>query len=441
MNSRLDGFNERAVTAMERVIVLLIGCLLCGHSAAPLAANLTLICGVNPQIHAFCRTAAEEWADAHGHSVRVFAAPTDVQRRLDIYEELLGVAEPGLDVIEIDVNWSGVLAADLVDLTPHLDGTEQGIIPALLENNRVDQRLLALPWYLDFGVLYYRQDLLEELDLAVPTDWDALETTARTVQEAQRAAGNGRFWGFVWQGWRAEALVCNALEWFSGQGAGRLIEADESVSVDDEAVVAALTRALGWLDNVSPPSVLSFTEDESLTVFAEGNAAFLRHWPGAWATLNEYDSSVAERVGIAPLPKLPDQSLHPAALGGWQLAVSRYSPHPELAVALVQHLTSPAVQTRLAVELNLLPTRGDLYQEPDVQASLPVSGLLATGQVELVPRPAALLGAQYPRASRLIQETLFDILSGSADADVVLPRLAHQLRRLLMAARDEATER
>jgi trehalose/maltose transport system substrate-binding protein len=316
-----------------------------------MAATLTLVCGVNPQIHAFCRAIAEEWAAANGQSVRVVMAPADVQDRLQVYEELLGVADPGLDMLEIDVTWPGVLGAHLVDLKPLVDGTEQGIIPALLANNRVGGRLLALPWYLDFGVLFYRKDLLAAAGMAVPADWDALEVAAQAVQQAQREAGNGRFWGFVWQGWRSEALVCNAVEWLAGQGAGRIIDADGTVSVDSAAAAAALTRPLGWLNVISPPSVLSFTEDQSLAVFAEGNAAFLRHWPGAWATLNADDSPLAGKIGVAPLPKLPAQERHPATLGGWQLVVSRYSQQPALAAALVRHLTSSEVQRRLALEL------------------------------------------------------------------------------------------
>jgi trehalose/maltose transport system substrate-binding protein len=416
---------------MQRFTPALLTLLLLGSTSAPMPATLTLVCGANPQIHAFCRAAAEEWAAANGHSVRVAAAPADVQDRLRIYEELLGVADPELDVLEIDVTWPGVLGAELIDLTPFLDDAEQGIMPALLASNRVGGRLLAMPWYLDFGVLFYREDLLEAAGVTVPEDWDAFEAAALAVQQAQREAGNGRFWGFVWQGWRSEALVCNALEWLAGHGAGRIIDVDGTVSVDTAAAVAALERPSAWLNGISPPSVLSFSEDESLAVFAEGNAAFLRHWPGAWATLNADDARLAGKVGVAPLPKLPDHSRHPATLGGWQLAVSRHSRNPALAAALVQHLTSPAVQRRLALELNMLPTRSTLYQDPEVQAALPVSPMLAARQVELVPRPSAALGPQYPQASRLVQETLFNLLSGSGDADVALPRLAQQLRRLI----------
>jgi trehalose/maltose transport system substrate-binding protein len=398
------------------------------------AATLTLICGTNPEIHALCREAAEEWAAASGHQVRVAAQPAEVQDRLQVYQELLGVADPGLDVLEIDVTWPAVLGEDLVDLTPFLEGAEQGIAPVLLANNRVGGRLVALPWYVDFGVLYYRKDLLEAADIPVPEDWDALAEAALALQTARREAGNGRFWGFVWQGWRSEALVCNAMEWLAGSGAGRIVDADARVTLDNPGAVTALERPIEWLSSISPESVLSFTEDESLAVFAAGNAAFLRHWPGAWARLDASDSPLAGKVGIAPLPKLPEQARHPATLGGWQLAVSRHSRQPELAADLVRHLTSAQVQRRMALGVSVLPTRPVLYLDAEVQAALPVARLLAERRVELVPRPSSAAGARYPELSRLVQESVFDLLSGRGEPDEVVPRLARQLQRLVNPA-------
>jgi trehalose/maltose transport system substrate-binding protein len=363
--------------------------------------------------------------------VRVAAAPSDVDERLGVYEQLLGVQAPGLDVLEIDVTWPGVLAEHLVDLSTNPENEGQGLFPVLLDNNRVGGRLVALPWFLDFGLLYYRKDLLEAAGIPVPGDWDGLADSALAVQTAQRDAGNGRFWGFVWQGWRSESLVCNAMEWLQGAGAGHIIEHDGEITVGAPPAIGALKRPVGWIGSISPESVLSFAENESLAVFAAGDAAFMRNWPGAWAVLNADDSPVAGKVGIAPLPKSPEQERHPATLGGWQLAVSRYSRHPDVAADLVRYLTSPDVQRRMALEINLLPTRFALYQDDAVQAALPASGLLGERQVELVARPSAVARTFYPRVSQMVQQTLYDLLSGNGEAQDLLPNLAGQLRPLV----------
>jgi len=156
---------------LPRHLLVLLLLLTWGAPVPPVfSATLTLICGDSPRIHGFCKQEAESWAKANGHSVRVAAAPSDVNGRLEVYEQLLGVQDPGLDVLEIDVTWPGVLDEHLVDLSPSLEGADQGIAQTLLDNNRVGGRLVALPWFLDFGLLFYRKDLLDAAGIPVPED-------------------------------------------------------------------------------------------------------------------------------------------------------------------------------------------------------------------------------------------------------------------------------
>ena len=56
-----------------------------------------------------------------------------------------------------------------------------------------------MPWFTDAGVLYYRKDLLEKHGKEPPTTWQELTETATEIQDAERAEGNDRMWGFVFQ--------------------------------------------------------------------------------------------------------------------------------------------------------------------------------------------------------------------------------------------------
>lgn len=399
-------------------------------SSTPQAAEVSIACGLTEQEYALCRESAEAWAAASGHQVRVVAAPVDVGDRQQVYEELLGVGSPALDVLEIDVIWPGLFADDLVDLRPYLDGTESEFDPALIANDTVDGRLVALPWFLDFGLLYYRKDLLESERIPVPRDWDALEDAAIRVQDTQRQAGNGRFWGFLWQGWRYEGLTCNALEWVAGWGGGHIVEPDGQVSIGNPEAEYALKRPTRWLYIISPDAVLSYTERESLDQFVAGNAAFLRHWPGAWSAINAEGSKVRGKVGIAPLPRSGPKGRHVGTLGGWQLAVSRYSRNPEVAADLVRFLTSADVQRRRALATALVPARPALYRDAEIRAALPVMSLLAEGRVELVARPSTVTRSAYPRVSDRFQKSVYRVLAGEGPGEVVLPILVEELNRM-----------
>jgi trehalose/maltose transport system substrate-binding protein len=335
-----------------------------------------------------------------------------------------------LDVLEIDVTWPGLLARELVDLTPYLDGSESQFAPALIDNNRVGGRLVALPWFLDFGLLYYRKDLLEAQGIPVPEDWEQLEDAAIRLQDHQRESGEERFWGFVWQGWPDEGLTCNALEWIESWGGGSIVEPDGRISVGNPKAEHALKRPTGWLHILSPESVLSYTDRESLEQFASGEAAFLRHWPGAWSVLEAEGSQVRGKVGVAPLPKGGPEGRHVGTLGGWQLAVSRHSPHPELAADLVRFLTSAEVQRQRALAGTLVPTRPAVYKDPEVVSALPFLGLLADGGLELVARPSTVTGASYPEVSELLQQGLARLLDGRESSEEMLSALVEALERM-----------
>jgi maltose-binding protein MalE len=68
-----------------------------------------------------------------------------------------------------------------------------GHFPAGLEAFTLDGRLVGVPWYLGVGRLFCRRDLLKKYELRVPQTWEELATSARTVQDGERAAGHSEF--------------------------------------------------------------------------------------------------------------------------------------------------------------------------------------------------------------------------------------------------------
>src|SRR3546814_12524902 len=63
-----------------------------------------------------------------------------------------------------------------------------------------------------------------------------------------------------------------------------------------------------------------------------------------------------------------------ATLGGQQLAVSRYSAHPQEAADLVRYLTGVEEQKRRALEGSFNPTRRSLYDDAELLAANPFYG-------------------------------------------------------------------
>jgi trehalose/maltose transport system substrate-binding protein len=78
----------------------------------------------------------------------------------------------------------------------------------------------------------------------------------------------------------SESLTCNALEWQFGEGGGRIVEDDRTVSVNNAAAIRSWERATRWIGSISPPAVVAYRERDSMGVFDAGNAAFNRLWLG-----------------------------------------------------------------------------------------------------------------------------------------------------------------
>lgn len=395
------------------------------------AATLAIACGSVGKELALCRSAAEAWAERTGHQVQVVSAPNSTTERLALYQQLLAARSADLDLIQVDVIWPGILGEHLLDLAPYTDGAEAAHFPALIANDTVDGRLVAMPWYVSMGLLYYRRDLLDRYQEPVPETWEALTGTARRIQGLERAAGNARFWGFVWQGRAYEGLTCDALEWIASHGGGTLIDPSGQVTVNNPRAAKALDRAAGWVGSVSPPGVLNYAEEDSRGVFQSGHALFMRNWNYAWALAQSADSPIKDKVGVAPPPKGGPGGSHATALGGWQLAVSRYSRHPELAVDLLLYLTSAAEQKRRAIAAAYNPSRPALYQDPAILAANPFMATLGQTLEQAIPRPSAVAGKQYNRVSSRFWNAVHKVLAGRQPAATALRRLERELQRIL----------
>ena len=126
-----------------------------------------------------------------------------------------------------------------------------------------------------------------------------------------------------------------------------------------------LDQAANWIGTISPVGVTGFDEDGARNIFQAGNAAFMRNWPYAYSLGNSQESKIAGKFDVAPLPS-SDGGTPVATLGGWQLAVSRFSKNPAVAADVALFLASPAEQKIKAIEGSYAPTIAALYEDPEV---------------------------------------------------------------------------
>jgi trehalose/maltose transport system substrate-binding protein len=400
------------------------------EAAAPGHVHLSIACGALGVELQLCTDAVHAWERKTGNTVSIVTTPNSSTDRLALYLQMLGSRTADLDVLQIDVVWTGMLASRLADLGPYAKQATAGEFPALVANDTIDGRLVAVPWWADVGVLYYRKDLLARYGDAPPKTWQAMTTTARAIQRAERERGHSGLWGFVFQGRAYEGLTCEALEWIASFGGGTIVDATGGITVDNPRAVAALKLASSWVGDISPRGVLNYDEEAARGVFQTGNAVFMRNWPYAWALAQSPDSAVRGRVGVVALPSGGPEGRSAGTLGGWHLAVSRFSRHPAEAADLVAFLTSAAQQKKRAIAASYNPTIVSLYQDPDVLKANPFFGTLLEPLTSAVARPSRTVGASYSELSSEIWRAAHDVIAGEAEPAPRVVALRDELERL-----------
>lgn len=399
-------------------------------SSGASAATISIACDSVGNAAQICRDGAEAWAKKTGNTIKLVSVPTSGSERLALYQQLLSTESASIDVFMIDVVWPGILSGNFVDLTKPAAQVIGEHFPAVVGNNTVNGRLIAMPWFIDGGLLYYRKDLLEKYGATPPTTWEEMRATASRIQDSERKAGNTRMWGYVWQGKSYEGLTCNAIEWISSYRGGTIVDDSGKVTINNPGAITALKMAKSWIGTISPKGVLSYGEEEARGVFQSGNAVFMRNWPYAWAAANNNDSPVKNKVGIAPLPKGGPDGVVASALGGQQLAVSRYSRNVDAAVDLVLYLTGRDEQKRRAIVGSYNPTIPSLYQDREILATNPFQGALYDVFANATARPSTVTLGKYNQVSAMFWNTVGSVIGDDNEPEVALKSLDAKLRRL-----------
>jgi multiple sugar transport system substrate-binding protein len=422
----------RAVLLVCGVMLLPVG--LAGTKAE--ARTVTFAVGGAPAEIAFWEEVIRDFTATTGIAVDLLRQPTDTGIRRQSLVVALQARQSDPDVFLMDVAWLAQFAASgwLVPLDRYLNRGECGRRDNFFEQildlaDTYKGKLVALPVYNDAGLLYYRADLFEKYGIPGPPEtWDDLLRVARKVQSDMRRE-NPAFYGFVWQGAQYEGLITTFLE-FAGADGG-FVSRDGRIVVDtpENRRAAAFMRDLIHRHGISPPDTYtSMKEEEVRAYFQEGNALFERNWPYAYALHQGEDSAVRGKIGIAPVPaEGPGESV--STLGGWHVGLSAYSDAAPQAWALVCHITSYAVQKRLALRLAWNPGRKDVYADPDVLAEMPHFRQLRSVFENARPRP---LLPYYTQLSEILQRRLSAVLAGRSSPEEALAAAQEEIDALLL---------
>jgi trehalose/maltose transport system substrate-binding protein len=359
-----------------------------------------------------------------GIKVKLVPSPEDSSANYALLARNFSSHSSSMDVTRVDVTWPVAFAPYLVNLKPALGKQAKLHAAGLILNDTVKGKLVAMPWFGDFGILYYRTDLLKKYGYSKPpTTWAQLGAMAKKIVDGERAS-NPNMQGFVYQGNAYEGLTCDSLEWLASSGGGHFIDGGK-VTINNPKAAAILNLQRSWVGNIVPQAVTTYTEEEARNAFDSGNAVFMRNWPYAYSA--SLTTPVKDKFAVTVLPH-SGKNASVGTVGGWQLAVSKYSKHVGAATEFVRYMTGPGVERYDAIFNGNVPTIPAVAAIPAVVKANPYL-IPAIANVSRVTRPSAL-GANYAHGSQDIYQGINQILNGKS-AQSVLPTIASQLNSLL----------
>jgi trehalose/maltose transport system substrate-binding protein len=344
-----------------------------------------------------------------------------------------------IDVIGGDVIWAIQFAAQgyIQDLSDDFPESEQKkFLPGPLSAMEYEGGVYGIPWFTDAGMIYYRKDLLEQAGFSAPPEtWDELKEMAlKTAQDT------GTKNGFVFQGMNYEGGVCNGCEYIWTHGGEVLsgVTSGKVVIDSPEALAAMETYRSMVADGVAPEAVANYDETTSVPVFGEGDAVFMRDWPGDYALFGlpskegGYPNVKPEQVGIAPIPVAEPGMRSWSTLGGWNQFVNAQTDLMEEAVAFAQFMTEPEQEKFLGTDGGLRPTRKALYEDPAVLDALP--GLRLQKDIILNNAKSRPVTEFYGDMSLELAEQFNNVLTGDTSPQEAVETLQKDLSSIMQQA-------
>jgi multiple sugar transport system substrate-binding protein len=412
--------NTTSLVALSCIVALLVvGC------SSPESGDIKIVFAAGNDPSGATEALVDEYNAAHpGVMVKFQAMPANTDTQHDAYVTYLSARESSIDLYSLDVIWTAEFArAGWIVTLPEDYIRPDEFLDGPLESVTYEGTFYAVPWFTDAGVLYYRKDLLEEAGVPVPETWADFRRACTEI------AGPRGMDGFVWQGARYEGLVCDFLEFLWSVG-GTLDETTvlENPKAAERGVVEALGLMISFTESgISPAGVLTYKEEDSRRLFTEGQSLFLRNWPYVWSMAEGEGSKIRGLAGIAPLPHAERQTSY-STIGGWNIALSTYSKHPDEALDFLRFITGERSMKKRAIEGGYLPTLRSTYEDADVLAANPHFASFSEVFQNTRNRPRS---PHYPRMSDIIQENVHRALTYEIEPGVAAANMVSKLAEIM----------
>ncbi len=366
----------------------------CGSSGK---GPVTLNWYVFPEPSGSFQAAATECSNnSHGaYNIKInFLSTSSDQQRVSLVRRL-AASDSSIDILAMDVDWTAEFATAKwlkpvpASLAAQIKSTD---LPGPVQTATWKNKLWAVPINSNTELLWYRKDLVPN----PPTTW------AQMIADANHLAAEGKPHFIEEQGAQYEGLTV----WFNSlvnSAGGQILSPDNQVVLGRPAAIAASIMRQLATSKGADPSLNVSQEGPGQVAFQSGTAAFMINYPFVWSATQAGNPKVFKDMGYALFPGVVPGVKPRVSIGGYNLGISAFSKHPNLAFEAVQCLIKPANQSRDAIKGGLAPVAASIYDQPAFGKAYPFHQLIKQQLQNYGIRPQT---PAYADVTLAIQKTL-----------------------------------
>jgi multiple sugar transport system substrate-binding protein len=290
------------------------------------------------------------------------------QQRLQMARRL-AAHDGSMDILGLDVTWEAEFA-QAGWIRPWTGQPKAaaiaGTLAGPLKTAMWRGQLVAVPYNSNTQLLWYRSDLVKK----PPATW------AQMFADAQALAKQGKPHLIEIQGAQYEGVVV----WFNtlvASAGGSILNATSTQAKLGPPAVKALTIMKTLASSSSAdPSLGVQQEDQNRLAMEADTAAFELNYPYVYPSMKADNPKLFKVFKWAPYPSVNPGTPAKVTIGGIDLAVSSYSPHPALAQQAILCIRNADNQLAAAVKGGLPPTLASVYSNPKMQGPYPFRKLI-----------------------------------------------------------------
>ncbi len=351
----------------------------------------TLTWYINPDNGGQQRLAEHCTAQSGGaYRIEVAVLPNDATAQREQLVRRLAARDRSIDLMSLDPPFVAELSVAGF-LRPFSEGEAatlvEGAFDSAVRSARWDGQLMAVPFWANTQLLWYRRSVAQRTGLDPDSaTWAQLVSAAassgtRVEVQARRYEGY-----MVW----INALVASA--------GGHILanpEAGKHVQPAIDAPAGRAAAAVIQLVARGPSNdALTTADEETARAGFEGpSGGFMVNWPYVYGAASlaveagSMSAAVLEDIGWARYPRVHADKVSRPPLGGIHLGISAFSRHGDLALQALRCISSEESQRRYMIDAKNPAARPAVYDDPEVRQAFPMADLIRDSIQDAAPRP------------------------------------------------------